>query len=51
LQRYGAEAISPKRVKAMAERDLKVWTARGATVVAIYSHKEEKLYEWQLPKA
>jgi hypothetical protein len=47
IHQNSVEAISPMRVKAMAERDLQAWASRGANAVAIYNHKSEKLYEWQ----
>jgi hypothetical protein len=48
ILRISVEALSPKRAKAAAARELTSWASRGANRVAIYNHNIQKLYEWRV---
>jgi hypothetical protein len=48
LREIAADAIGPNLVKKRAEQELASWAPRGANGVAIYNHKEQKLYEWRI---
>jgi hypothetical protein len=49
--RISVEALTPKRAKAEAARELTSWASRGANRVAIYNHNIQKLYEWRIGEA
>ena len=46
--RISVKALTPKRAKAQAARELTSWASRGANRVAIYNHNIQKLYEWRV---
>jgi hypothetical protein len=48
ILRISVEALTPKRAKAQAARELISWASRGANRVAIYNHNVQKLYEWRV---
>jgi hypothetical protein len=48
ILRKSVEALTPKRAKAQAARELISWASRGANRVAIYNHNVQKLYEWRV---